>query len=265
MKKNFITIISFIAIVFMPRFAYSADEWDKNAVYESGDIVKWKGITYISSYWTQGTEPVDNQISWDGWITIDTDSIEAWKQSTPYNGGDVVEYNTGFYIAKWWNTNALPSTSSEWQRLDINTIVKPTPTPYPDDTNIIGEDNDGDGLRDDYAITIVESYTESKEIALATQAGKEFGKLLEFSENDIEITVEDAQLMATNGIALQYCIDVYKMENPKFLNPIDLYFDTLDRAIANREASTKLYKSLQGNDPIVTEIDCDKFLEGVSK
>ncbi|WP_394253041.1 carbohydrate-binding protein [Vibrio profundi] len=263
MKKKFIAIVLFIAIVFIPTFAYAADEWDKNAVYESGDTVKWKGLTYISSYWTQGTEPVDNQISWDGWITIDTDSIEAWKQSSTYNGGDVVEYNSGFYLAKWWNTNEIPSTSSEWQRLDINTIVKPTPDP--DDTNIIGKDNDGDGLRDDYAVTIEESYTESKEIALATQAGREFGKLLEFSENDIEITVEDAQLMATNGIALQYCIDVYKMENPEFLNPIDLYFDTLDRAIANREASTKLYKSLQGNEPVVTEINCDKFLEGVSK
>ncbi|MCJ2376922.1 hypothetical protein LNL84_08740 [Vibrio sp. ZSDZ34] len=263
MKKKFIEKISFIAVFLIPTIAYSADEWNKNSVYESGDIVKWKGITYISSHWTQGTEPVDNQISWDGWITIDDESIEDWKQSTAYKGGDVVEYNTGFYIAKWWNTNTIPSTSSEWQRLDINTIVKPPPAP--DDTNIIGEDNDGDGLRDDYAVTIKESYTEWKEFALATQAGKEFGKLLEFSENDVEITIKDAQLMAKNGIALQYCIDVYKMENPEFLNPIDLYFDTLARAIANREASTKLYHSLQGNDPVVTEIDCDKFLGGVSK
>lgn len=212
MEKNIIAIISFIVAFLMPAFAYSSDEWDKNAVYESGDIV---------------------------------------------------EYNTGFYIANWWNINALPSTSSGWQQLDINMIVKPIPNP--DEKNIIGEDNNGDGLRDDYAAIIEKNYTESKELVLATQAGRVFGKLLEFTENDIEITVEDAQLMAANGIVIQYCIDVYKMRNPEFLNPIDVYFDTLNRAIANRKASNKLYKSLQGNDPIVTEIDCDEFLEGFSK
>ncbi|MDA9557166.1 hypothetical protein N9R79_06660 [Vibrio sp.] len=166
---------------------------------------------------------------------------------------------TFVYSANEWNNNTASSISLEWQRLNIN-MIRMSTTLDPDDSHIIGEDNDRDGLRDDYAIVIKEHYTESKEIVLATQAGKEFGKLLEFSENNIEITIEDAQLMATNGIVLQYCIDVYNMENP-----IDLYFDTLDRAIAYRKASTKLYASLQGHDPIVNEIDCEQFLEGGAK
>ncbi|MFA0193105.1 hypothetical protein AB4454_00010 [Vibrio artabrorum] len=265
MKNKFIQFGILLSIFSLPNVALSAEEWDEKKVYNSGDVVQWKDLTYISSHWTQGTEPLNNKVNWDGWITINTEEIESWQQSTPYNGGTVVEYNVGYYIAKWWNNNSIPSDSAEWQRLDLDVGGKPSPDPTPDDGNVIGKDSDGDGLRDDYAVTVEETYTNTQEVALATQAGKEFGKLLEFSENNIEITVEDAQLMAIDGITIQYCIDIYKQTNPDFVNPIDLYYDTIERAIASNEASTQLYKALQGNEPDIYHIDCNVFLEGVSK
>ena len=134
-----------------------------------------------------------------------------------------------------------------------------------DPTKWQSSDLDGDGLRDDYAVTVAETYTKTQEVALATKFGKEFGKLIEFSENNIEITVEEAQLMAINGITIQYCIDIYKQANPDFVNPIDLYYDTIERALASNEASAQLYKALQGSEPDIYEIDCDVFLEEVSK
>lgn len=158
---------------------------------------------------------------------------------------------------------SIPSDSAELPRLGLDVGEKPKPNsdPKSDEDNVIGEDRNGDGLRDQYAVIIEETYTNRQEVALAILAGITFEKLLEFSENNIGITVEDAQLMAIDGITIQYCIDIYKQATPNFVNPIDLYYDTIERVIARNEASTRLYKALQGNEPDIGEIDCNVLLE----
>ncbi|HAS8151164.1 TPA: hypothetical protein I7678_18020 [Vibrio vulnificus] len=268
MKFKKALLASLLVTLTSSPLVYSAELWDESKVYNSGDIVRWNDKVFISSHWTKGTEPVDNQLSWDGWITLDSENIPSWAQESVYKGGDVVEFNAGYYIAKWWNTSSLPSNSDSWQRVDLKSIVvdttKPEPEPEPE-TPIIGLDKDGDGLRDDYAEKIAQTYADPVELAIAVQSGKEFGKLLEFSENNVEISVEDAKFMAINAIGIQYCIDNYQYENPNYVNPIDLYFDTLERAVAKVSASSRLYKALQGNEPDITEIDCIAFFKGVSK
>jgi len=271
MKRKTTLVAGMLITLAASPFAYSASNWNSSQIYNSGDVVSWEGSTYISSHWTKGTEPKDNDVSWDGWITLDTENIPSWTQDTVYNGGDIVEFNTGYYIAKWWNKGTLPDSVESWQRIDIDSIIpvpptEPEPNPDPEPTPpVLGVDENEDGLRDDYAAQIAQTYSNSAELALAVQSGKEFGKLLEFSEKKIELTVEDAKYMAVNAISLQFCIDTYQYDHPDFVNPIDLYFDTLERAVAKVSASARLYEALKGNEPEIAEIDCTEFIEGVSK
>ncbi|MGL6026505.1 MAG: hypothetical protein ACRC0U_05325 [Vibrio sp.] len=187
-------LASLLVTLTLSPLVYSEGLWDESKIYNLGDIVRWNDRVFISSHWTKGTEPIDNQLSWDGWITLDSESIPSWIQGAVYKGGDVVEFNTEYFIAKWWNTSSVPSNSDSWQRVDLKSIIVDTTKPEPE-IPIIGLDQDGDGLRDDYAEKIARTYVDLAELAIAVQFGKEFGKILEFSENNVEISVEDAQFM----------------------------------------------------------------------
>ena len=266
MKRKIILLSGVLVALTISPLSYSASKWNPSQVYNSGDIVSWKEKTYISSHWTKGNEPEDNNISWDGWITLNSENILPWTQGSAYKGGDIVEFNTGYYLAKWWSKGELPDSAESWQRIDIKDSTTSKPPKKPTSTvSILGSDDNKDGLRDDYASQINQTYTDPAELALAVHSGKEFGKLLEFSEKKVELSIEDAQYMAVNTISLQFCIDNYQYDHPDFVNPIDLYFDTLERSVAKVSASARLYEALKENEPEIVEVDCTSFFEGVSK
>ncbi|CAH0541475.1 carbohydrate-binding protein [Vibrio marisflavi] len=247
---------------------HALEIWDAQKIYTSGNLVKWKDKAYISSHQTIGIMPITNNISWDGWVDLETDTVEAWEQGSTYNSGDIVEFNTVYYIAKWQSQGTLPEGNSSWQRLGIDSTTMSRTFKQeltPEVESVVGFDKNRDGLRDDYAEIITNYYSKQEEIRLAILAGTEFGKYIEFSENDIDISIEDAKYMAINIGTLRHCLDLYKTLNPNFIDPAKLYFNTLDRALAKRKASSRLYKSLQGNEPEVLGINCEPFIQGVRK
>jgi len=82
-----------------------AESWSVDRLYQSGDIVKFKGKSYLASYGSQGMQPINNKVAWDGWSTIKNKRLAQWKKQKAYQAGSVITFNNENYIAKWWNKN----------------------------------------------------------------------------------------------------------------------------------------------------------------
>ncbi|GAA1982316.1 hypothetical protein GCM10009718_19380 [Isoptericola halotolerans] len=88
----------------------SPAEWERGAVYTTGDRVTHKGALYEASWWTQekpGTSP------WGSWqeIAETADGTAVWTRSRIFTAGDVVEHDGSLYEAQWWTRNQRPGTS----------------------------------------------------------------------------------------------------------------------------------------------------------
>ncbi|WP_045423195.1 hypothetical protein [Vibrio jasicida] len=247
-KMQGIFASALFAISFSPNiFAY--DVWNENQVYNSGDIVEWNENVYISSHWTKGVEPIENNINWDGWIFIDEKKLTTWNSDVIYTGGEIVEINDSYYLASWWNKNEYPETSSAWRHLkDINFDDKEPPKPEHGNSTIEGSDADDNGVRDDYELAVRKSYTDEEMVNVAISASHEWKALLQVSlKEDIVITKEYASDSFSNLIALNRCFIEIKKNDPSFNSPTKLYFNTLERALEKRNAENKLFDALSND------------------
>lgn len=250
--------------VIIPLFLLSwhvtaADTWIKDQTYTSGDVVEWNGTHFLSSSWSNGTEPVVNNINWDGWITLDAEKIAAWKQENVYLGGDVAEFNSEYYLSKWWNKGEIPNGSSAWQPIDVSFLITPDPGPETPKDKILGVDTNNDGLRDDYAEVINNTYVEPEEIKLAEAAGKEWHKLVEFGVSGNSIDYNDAKYMIDNIVFIEMCVKEYHTNNEGYVNPFDFYFDSIPRALEKTKAENKLSRVLADYIVIFDESFCSTF------
>ncbi|WP_374707679.1 carbohydrate-binding protein [Clostridium sp. LY3-2] len=93
----------------------SKDTYDASKIYNTGDTVVYKGITYKAKWWTKGETPGTSAV-WEQVVTPNEDGSVNYVPGKAYNGGDVVLYNGVKYKAAWW-TNSVPGSDSSWTKL----------------------------------------------------------------------------------------------------------------------------------------------------
>ncbi|MGR5148760.1 hypothetical protein ACQKP8_19710 [Photobacterium alginatilyticum] len=138
----------------------AAELWESEKVYNAGDIVEWNDSTYISTSWSLDKEPQANGNSWNGWVKFDTESVHSWQSSEIYNSGDIIEYQSYYYLSRWWNKNATPNIEEVWLALDIvhaitdqdkiEDLTSSNQIPNLERSDsLLGIDEDNNGIRDD--------------------------------------------------------------------------------------------------------------------
>ena len=91
------------------------DDFDINKVYNTGDIVTYKGNQYKTKWWTQGAYP-DKSDAFELIVDANPDGSTPHVPGRAYNGGDKVSYDGTIYQANWW-TNTIPGSDSSWTKL----------------------------------------------------------------------------------------------------------------------------------------------------
>ncbi|WP_297439306.1 carbohydrate-binding protein, partial [uncultured Clostridium sp.] len=89
------------------------DNFDINKVYNTGDVVIYKGQKYKAKWWTQGAYP-DKTDAFEIMVEVNPDGSTPYVPGKTYNGGDKVSYNGKVYVAAWW-TNTVPGSDNSWK------------------------------------------------------------------------------------------------------------------------------------------------------
>ena len=93
------------------------DNWDAVNEYQKGDIVTYKGYTYISKgIHTTATTPNVDTANWEVLTTGFTAQGE-YNAATTYAPGDVVRYGGNTYVNIVGSTNVAPTTTGNWTLL----------------------------------------------------------------------------------------------------------------------------------------------------
>ncbi|MGY0617122.1 hypothetical protein [Vibrio sp. FJH11] len=223
--------------------ALASSEWVSDQVYTAGDVVTWQGETYISSHWTNGIEPVINDISWDGWVYVENSDIQSWEPNKEYDGGDLVKINADYYIAKWWSKDSIPSDSSAWRKLSDFDVDPPTTPIAP----VLGNDEDNNGIRDDYEEAVATMYLPSQQryTQVAIAASFVWKMQTEVALDDtITMTPEAAAIAFNEELALDQCFLQLKAEDPDFEYPHLAYYNTVERAHRSRVGHERIGKMI---------------------
>lgn len=88
------------------------DTFDANKIYNAGDKVIYKGVTYTCKWWSQGGTP-DTSAAWELYVAPNADGSLPYVAGKAYNGGATVSYNGKVYKANWWTTS-VPGSDSSW-------------------------------------------------------------------------------------------------------------------------------------------------------
>ncbi|NNN43485.1 MULTISPECIES: hypothetical protein [unclassified Vibrio] len=251
MKKHVIAIAVSLSI---PLVAHAMEPWNKDTIYNSGDLVTHLGESFVSSYWTQGTEPVVNDISWDGWIHINADTIDNYEHETPYAGGSAVNFEGDIYLAKWWVQGEYPSKSGTWRLLDD---LEPSPDPDLDPKSpeaIAGVDKDNNGVRDSYEVAVTEAYQNPQIVQLAISLGLEYTDINEIAfDKSIQLSVEDATKKYNEILVLEECAEKLLKTGVIEITPLELHADTLYRALTYRNGKERIFEQMEHDlDAILT-------------
>ncbi|MGL5354239.1 MAG: M64 family metallopeptidase, partial [Clostridium sp.] len=67
------------------------DTFDSSKIYNTGDIVVYKGEKYKAKYWTQGGTP-DTNAAWEKVVDTNPDGTKPYVPGLSYNKGDLVSY-----------------------------------------------------------------------------------------------------------------------------------------------------------------------------
>ncbi|MGF1842198.1 hypothetical protein L4C39_03255 [Vibrio clamense] len=239
-----------VAAVIFSSYAFATSEWSPDQVYTSGDVVTWKGDIYISSQWTKGSEPVVNNISWDGWVFVDTPEIQDWEPNKVYQGGGIVRQNADHYIAKWWSKDDIPSNSSAWRKLSDFNVNPPTPPASP----VLGKDEDNNGIRDDYELAVSSMYPMNKQkyTQIAIAASYVWKKQTEVAlDSSIIMSPESAALAYNEELALDRCFVKLRSEDPDYVAPHLAYYNNLERALMSRIGHERIAKMIGDNTELI--------------
>ncbi|MGR5144427.1 carbohydrate-binding protein [Photobacterium sp. DNB23_23_1] len=255
--KNKWWLLLFLAFFNAKAFAY--DKWDKDAQYNVGDIVESNGVVYVSTHWNQGTQPVDNDNKWDGWIKLNETNPE-WNADTTYTGGDIVAYNGDIYLSKQWNKKAAPNVSGHWIKIvgNVKPVDPPTEKPDPESKEaILGKDTNKNGISDEFETIIAENYSSEGDIKLASAAAIQWRLMTEVFFSDEPISKKFASDALYESSFIYSCIYQKKKADRKYISVNRLYFTTIDRSAAYRKAQVKLLEANNHERPKeVSEEDC---------
>ena len=90
------------------------DSWTANDPYQKGDIVTYRGYSYISkTTHASATTPNIDTTNWDV-ITTGFSAQGEYAAATTYAPGDVVRYGGNTYVNKVGSTGVAPTTTNNW-------------------------------------------------------------------------------------------------------------------------------------------------------
>lgn len=85
-------------------------EWSADTIYNYGEEVTYKGLTYRAKWWTRDEVPGETDV----WELLSTGVALDWYANKAYQGGEKVVLNGKTYEAKWWTKGENPQISSVW-------------------------------------------------------------------------------------------------------------------------------------------------------
>ncbi len=232
-----------LIILLYSQMVLASNEWFPDQVYTAGNIVTYKGDTYISSHRTKGIEPIINDINWDGWVYVENSSVQNWQPNRAYDGNDLVQFNSSYYLAKWWSKDAVPSDSTAWRKLSDDNVEPLISHENP----VLGSDIDNNGIRDDYEQAVTTMYPSDKQYYtnLALAASYVWKRQIEVALDDtIIMSPESAALTLNEELALDKCFTELKTEDEDFEYPHLAYYNTLERAHKYRVGHERIGKMI---------------------
>ena len=94
------------------------DNWDPNSEYQKGDIVTYKGYSYISlGIHTTATTPNVDTTNWSV-VTTGFSAQGAYDPNVTYAPGDVVRYGGNTYVNIVGSTSVAPIVTGNWTLLN---------------------------------------------------------------------------------------------------------------------------------------------------
>jgi hypothetical protein len=172
-----------------------------------------------------------------------------------YNSGDVVEVYGELYLAKWGNRNEQPESSWYWRRLgkDDYVDVSGSLEVIADDPKaahaILGEDQNRNSIRDSYEAQVLALYPSIEQQRLAMNASYIHRALHEFElDESINLLEEEATEIFHVLTAWDKCITVFQSHYPIVRTPLELYVNTIYRALFYRFGQNEAYRDLNGSE-----------------
>lgn len=233
-----------------------AESWSADKVYHSGDIVEFKGKSYLASYGSQDLQPINNKVAWDGWVTIKNRRLAQWKKHKSYPAGSVITFNDENYIAKWSNKNSAPDANRAlWVKLVFGEGEE---AGADDKDNILGKDKDANGIRDSYELFVNKKYKDTVVKQYLKSAAREYQKVLELHlDPDLadSMTTEQADTMMNELVAFLKCNRELRNQGklPLSSSPITEYYNTIERAIGRHNGERILHHKL--NEDFIVSVD----------
>ncbi|ATC93835.1 chitodextrinase [Pseudoalteromonas tunicata] len=225
--------------------------WNASSIYVAGDIVTHNNSLFIAAFWVKGIEPIENQPYWDGWIWLQNTVIEKWQANKIYQGGSLIKHGTDYYFARYWNENNPPNAHSSWQRIkDLFYLSPDLPPEHPDDFKTLdGVDQNDNGIRDDYERYVYEKFDSPQLITFSLSAAPTLQLVIDIEQGRIpNLDINIGKQIILDFINISMCTRQLQSNHPTFRNPKLMYFNTIDRAYANRKAQNKIDNLIPWDD-----------------
>ena len=244
----------------LANIAPKHNPWNASSVYIAGDVVSHNENLFVAMHWIKGIEPVKNTINRDGWIWVQNSGIEKWQPAKVYQGGDLVKSGTDYFLARYWNENHEPKTNNSWQRIrDLFYVDPKLPPVHPDDYKTLdGVDQNSNGIRDDYERVVYEKFDSPELITFSLAAAPTLQLVIDVEQNRFSYLDEDiGKKIILDFVNISMCTRVLQTNFPHFRNPKLLYFNTLERAFANRTGQNKIHDLIPWDDDFHYSADKD--------
>jgi chitodextrinase len=242
--------------------------WEAGSIYVAGDVVTHNNSLFIAAFWVKGIEPIENQPHWDGWIWVQDTVIKKWQANKVYRGGNLVKHNTDYYFARYWNKNNKPKPHSSWQRIqDLFYLTPDLPPAHPDDYKTLdGIDQNDNGIRDDYERLVYEKFDSPQLITFSLGTASTLQLVIDIEQGRIpNLDAEIGKQIILDLINISMCTRQLQNNYPHFRNPKLMYFNTIDRAYANRKSQNKISDYIPWDDDFhyAADKDCSALEEAI--
>lgn len=234
--------------------------WNASSIYVAGDVVTHNNSLFIAAFWVKGIEPIENQPHWDGWIWLQNTVIEKWQANKVYQGGSLVKHGTDYFLARYWSENNEPKPHSSWQKIkDLFYLTPELPPEHPDDYKTLdGVDQNDNGIRDDYERYVYEKFDSPQLITFSLGAASTLQLVIDIEQGRIpNLDAEIGKLVILDMINISYCVRYLQNSQPDFREPEVLYFNTIERAYANRKSQNKISDYIAWDDDFHRGADRD--------
>lgn len=240
----------FYLFLFIPLHAWASEQttqiekWSATKHYKRGDLAEHKQTAYIALLPSKNIAPKKISLLWR---PIQLDNKSSPKVGKLYLLGMVVVEDNQRFIAKNLNIftkKADLKDNRKWVLYSGEAL--PPDTPDDSSKQLLGLDENNNGVRDDYEQIILASELSDRAKQHALQAGKAYGSTMKLSLAKNEITIVQAQATMQIMIHAYRCkIQIAKEEELSWRESD--FYDDIDRLEVKLLFSHYL-NQLAGND-----------------